>query len=128
MLADLIEQITLFVESIMLTFGLPGIGLIAMAENLFPPVPSEFLYPLAGKLAFDGLMPMWAVVIVGVTGTCAASSLWYVLGVKLGEERVRQFIERRATITVGRLRIPIFTVDQYDRALGCSGTGAGRSC
>lgn len=62
-------------------------------------------------------MPMWAVVIVGVTGTCAASSLWYVLGVKLGEERVRQFIERRATITVGRLRIPIFTVDQYDRAL-----------
>ncbi|MBK9125946.1 MAG: DedA family protein [Chloroflexi bacterium] len=117
MLADLIEQITLFVESIMLTFGLPGIGLIAAAENLFPPVPSEFLYPLAGKLAFDGLMPLWAVVVVGVVGTCIASSMWYALGVRLGEARVRQFIERRATITIGRLRIPIFTVDQYDRAL-----------
>lgn len=125
MLADLIEQITLFVESIMLTFGLPGIGLIAAAENLFPPVPSEFLYPLAGKLAFDGQIPLWAIVLAGVLGTCIASSVWYVLGMRLGEKRVRQFIERRATLTIGRLRIPIFTVGQYDRALNLFRTRGG---
>ena len=117
MLADLIEQITQFVESVVLTFGLPGVAVIAVGENLFPPTPSEFLYPLAGKMAWEGGFSILSVVTVGVLGTLFASTLWYLLGKRLGEERVRQFIERRGTLKVARFSFELFTVDQYDRAI-----------
>jgi len=117
MLADLIEKVTLFVESVVLTFGLPGVAVIAVGENLFPPTPSEFLYPLAGKMAWEGGFSILSVVTVGVLGTLFASTLWYLLGKRLGEERVRQFIERRGTLKIARFSFEIFTVDQYDRAI-----------
>lgn len=117
MLADLIEQITIFVESVVLTFGLPGVAVIAVGENLFPPTPSEFLYPLAGKMAWEGGFSILSVVTVGVLGTLFASTLWYLLGKRLGEERVRQFIERRGTLRIARFSFELFTVDQYERAI-----------
>lgn len=125
MLADLIEQLTLFVESIVLTFGLAGVGAIAVGENLFPPTPSEFLYPLAGKMAFDGELPLLGVLIVGVLGTCFASTLWYLLGRRLGEARVRQFIDRYGTLRLWKLRVELFTVPQFDRAMDLFRTRGG---
>lgn len=117
MLADLFEKMTQFVESIVLSLGLPGIAVIAVGENLFPPTPSEFLYPLAGKMAFDGELTIFGVVLVGVLGTLFASTLWYLLGKRLGEARVRHFIERFGTIRLWKLHLELFTADQFDRAM-----------
>lgn len=117
MLADLIEQLTLFVERIVLSFGLAGVGIIAIGENLFPPTPSEFLYPLAGKMAFDGELTVLGVVTVGVIGTLIASTLWYLLGMRLGEARVRHFIDRYGTLRLWKLRVELFTGEQFDRAM-----------
>lgn len=118
MLANLLEQLTLFVETVVLTLGLPGIGLIAIGENLFPPTPSEILYPLAGKMAYDGELTIFGVVLVGVLGTLVASTLWYWLGQRLGEERCRMFIDRYGTLRLGRFELELFNVEQFDRALG----------
>jgi membrane protein DedA with SNARE-associated domain len=117
MLADLIEQLTLFVERIVLSFGLAGVGIIAVGENLFPPTPSEFLYPLAGKMAYDGDLTLFGVVTVGVLGTLFASTLWYLLGKRLGEARVRRFIERYGTLRLWKLQVHMFTGEQFDRAM-----------
>ena len=117
MLANLLEQLTLFVETVVLTLGLPGIGLIAIGENLFPPTPSEILYPLAGKMAYDGELTIFGVVLVGVLGTLVASTLWYWLGQRLGEERCRTFIDRYGTLRLGRFELELFNVEQFDRAL-----------
>src|SRR5688572_21527532 len=111
MLADLLEKMTQFVESIVLSLGLPGIALIAVFENLFPPTPSEFLYPLAGKMAYDGVLT------IGVLGTLFASTLWYLLGKRLGEARVRHFIDRYGTLRLWKLKLELFTGEQFDRAM-----------
>lgn len=117
MLADLLEKLTQFVETIVLSLGLPGIALIAVFENLFPPTPSEFLYPLAGKMAYDGELTVFGVVTIGVLGTLFASTLWYLLGKRLGEERVRHFIDHYGTLRLWKVKLELFTGDQFDRAM-----------
>ena len=39
---------------IMKTLGYPGIALLMFLENVFPPIPSEIIMPLAGFTAAQG--------------------------------------------------------------------------
>lgn len=116
-MAELLESITDLVAEIVITFGIPGIGLIAFAENIFPPTPSELLYPLAGKLAYDGEITLIAIVIAGVIGSLLGSLFYYGLGYRLGEVRARQVVGRLGVIRLWRYKIKLATVDEYDRAL-----------
>lgn len=117
MLVEFVESITEMLQNILSTFGPAGVMVIAFAENLFPPTPSEFLYPLAGKLAFDGEMTPAVVIAAGVLGSMIGAVIYYGVGYKLGEQRVRSFIERYGRIRLGRVGVQIFTVDEYDRAM-----------
>lgn len=117
MLAQFFEDLTALAEQIVLTFGVPGVALIAFMENIFPPTPSEFLYPLAGKLAYDGDVELIAVMIAGAFGSIVGAFIFYHLGYYLGAERVRDFVERYGEFTLWRWRISLFTVEAYDRAM-----------
>lgn len=117
MLVDFVETITELLQNILSAFGPGGVMVIAFAENLFPPTPSEFLYPLAGKLAFDGEMTPAVVIAAGVLGSMIGAVIYYGLGYKLGDQRVRAFIERRGRLKIGRFGVQVFTVDEYDRAM-----------
>ncbi|MBZ0294000.1 MAG: DedA family protein [Anaerolineae bacterium] len=117
MLADFIDSVTKLVENIVVTFGAPGITIIAFFENLFPPTPSEILYPLAGKMASEGRTSVVAVVVAGLIGSLGGSLLYYSLGYRLGETGVRDLIQRLGTIHILRLKIPIVTAEDFDRGL-----------
>ncbi len=117
MLVELLEGLTSFVEHIVLTFGVPGIALIALMENIFPPTPSEFLYPLAGKLAYDGKVGLISVILAGVAGSLAGAFIFYNVGYYLGDARVRLLIGRYGTLRVGRFKLNVFTLEAYDRAV-----------
>lgn len=117
MLVDFFQGLSQWVESIVLTFGVPGITLIALLENLFPPTPSEFLYPLAGKLTFDGQLYIPSVVVAGVCGSLIGALIYYGIGYQLGEARVRQFIDRYGKLSVGRYRFTFISLADYERAL-----------
>jgi membrane protein DedA with SNARE-associated domain len=97
-LAHFVEAIAAGLEQIVHAFGLPGIVLIALMENLFPPTPSEFLYPLAGKLAYDGKLTALGIIAAGTLGSLIGSLTYYSLGYWLGEDRTR-----RAIVLVARL-------------------------
>ena len=49
---DMVE----WINSLMSGFGYWGIGLLMFAENLFPPIPSELIMPLAGFTVAQGKM------------------------------------------------------------------------
>jgi membrane protein DedA with SNARE-associated domain len=118
MLTDLVAGITRLLEQLVGSLGAPGIGLVALFENLFPLTPSEFLYPLAGKMAYDGKITPVSVIVAGVLGSLVGSLIFYTLGWQMGEERVRAGIARYGTLHWRWFTLRIFTVSDYDRAMG----------
>ena len=74
--------------------GYAGIILMMIAENIFPPVPSELIMPLAGFVAAQGALNPLLVVAAGTAGSMVGALPWYYLGVWLGEARLRRFLAR----------------------------------
>lgn len=76
------------------TMGYLGIALLMCLENLFPPIPSELIMPLAGVLAADGDLTVGGAIAAGSAGSLVGQSAWYWLGRRLGERRLRALAER----------------------------------
>lgn len=71
-----------------------GVGLLMFLENVFPPIPSELIMPLAGFNAAQGRMSLWATLLAGTIGSLAGASLWYWIGRAIGAERMRRLASR----------------------------------
>jgi membrane protein DedA with SNARE-associated domain len=95
--AEIINQIAGFFEQLILTFGYPGIFAVLVAENVFTPIPTEPLMPLAGMLAAQGRMNFFFVWAAALTGATTGSLMLYFVGRQLGEPAVRALIRRWGT-------------------------------
>lgn len=74
--------------------GYAGIALLMLLENLFPPIPSELIMPLAGFTAAQGRLGLVGVVLAGTLGSLAGATFWYYAGCWFGLERLRRFAAR----------------------------------
>ena len=100
-------------------FGAFGVGLVMLLENVFPPIPSELVMPLAGFQAAQGKMSLIAIFIAGTIGAVLGAYLWYVIGRKLGQRRLEEFIDRHGVwFTLDRedIRKAIDWFDRHDKA------------
>ncbi|MCU0565999.1 MAG: DedA family protein [Oculatellaceae cyanobacterium Prado106] len=86
----MVEWITNMMESM----GYLGIGLLMFLENLFPPIPSELIMPLAGFTVSKGNMALVPAIAAGVIGTILGAFPWYYLGYLMGEDRIKGWIDR----------------------------------
>ena len=84
------QSIIDWIVGLMETLGAPGVGIAILLENLFPPIPSEVVLPLAGFTVAQGTLNMWAVFIWSVVGSVAGAYALYGIGVWLGLERLRK--------------------------------------
>ena len=71
--------------------GTLGIALLMFAENVFPPIPSELIMPLAGFSAARGERNLLMVIIAGSIGSLLGALLWYYIGQKIGAERLERW-------------------------------------
>lgn len=71
--------------------GYAAIAALMFAENVFPPIPSELIMPLAGYSASQGRLSLMGVVAAGWFGAMGGVLLWYGFGRWLGCERIRGF-------------------------------------
>lgn len=78
----------------MSSLGYVGIGLLMFLENLFPPIPSELIMPLAGFTAAQGKMQLFPAIAAGVIGTVLGAFPWYYLGKVVSEERIKTWADR----------------------------------
>ncbi|MEM9797191.1 MAG: DedA family protein [Pseudomonadota bacterium] len=83
-----------WVLSVMAAGGYFGIASLMLIENVFPPIPSEVVMPLAGFLAADGTFTLPLVILVGTFGSVLGATFWYWVGLKIGEHRLRAFAAR----------------------------------
>ncbi|NES97594.1 MAG: DedA family protein, partial [Desertifilum sp. SIO1I2] len=58
-----------WITTIMNSLGYGGIALLMFLENLFPPIPSELIMPLAGFTVAQGQMNFTLAVLAGLAGT-----------------------------------------------------------
>ncbi len=75
------------------SLGYIGIAFLMFMENLFPPIPSELIMPLAGFVVAQGKMDFTLVLVAGVVGTVLGAFPWYYIGRSLGETRLKSLCD-----------------------------------
>jgi membrane protein DedA with SNARE-associated domain len=91
--------------------GSPGIALLMFIENVFPPIPSELIMPLAGYMVTRGQLSMIAIIAAGTIGSVLGALPLYYLGRKVGHKRMKKLAERHGRwVTV--------SPEEIDRAQG----------
>lgn len=75
-------------------YGYIAVFALMAVENIFPPIPSELIMPLAGFTAASGELNLLAVLLAGTAGSVAGTGPWYYAGRLYGKERLRQLAER----------------------------------
>lgn len=83
--------------------GSVGVGLLVALENLFPPIPSELVLPLAGYLAGTGRMALVTAIIAATAGSVAGALVLYWVGAAIGRRRLVRIIDRVPLVDVADL-------------------------
>ncbi|NNN36620.1 DedA family protein [Streptomyces sp. S3(2020)] len=89
-----------WINGLMDTLGAPGAGLAIALENLFPPLPSEVILPLAGFAASTGQMSLWAALLWTTAGSVIGALALYGVGALLGRERTVAIAARLPLVKV----------------------------
>ncbi len=87
------------------TLGGPGAAIIVGLDNLFPPIPSELVLPLAGFSASRGAFTLLGALFWTTLGSLAGAVIVYWLGALLGRDRTRALVSR----------IPLMKMSDFDR-------------
>ena len=104
------------------SLGAVGVFLLIFLENLFPPIPSEVVLPLAGVTSAGPDSSYWAMLLASVAGSVVGACLLYGLGRLLGPQRLRRIV----------IRLPLVHVGDYDKSVefmdrhGCKAIFFGR--
>lgn len=85
--------------------GLPGVAIAIALENLFPPLPSELILPVAGFAASQGTLNVVAVILWATLGSVVGALALYVIGVWLGRDRVHRLL----------VKLPLVSVEDVNR-------------
>ena len=69
-----------WIEGVMASWGPVGLAFLMLVENLFPPIPSELVLPLAGFLVESGDLRFLPSLIASTLGSLAGALILYALG------------------------------------------------
>ena len=100
-----LDAVSQWAVGLMETIGAPGAGLAIALENLFPPLPSEVILPLAGFTASQGSFSLVAAIAWTTLGSVAGALVLYLLGATLGRRRMRAIVGR----------VPLVDLQDVDR-------------
>lgn len=73
-----------------------GVFFASLLETIFPPIPSEAVFPLAGYIVLKNNMSMFHVIGVGITGGTGASLgafVIYLIALKLGRNGLYKYMK-----------------------------------
>ena len=76
----MLENIGQWIQDVMGSFGYVGLALLLVLENLFPPIPSEVVLPLAGFFVGSGNVTFWGALLASTVGATVGAIVLYGLG------------------------------------------------
>jgi len=89
-LDGLVDWVTSVVESL----GYWGVAGLVALENLFPPIPSEVILPLAGFVSVEGEASVVGMVIAATVGSMVGAYALYGIAAAIGPMRLRGLVAR----------------------------------
>jgi membrane protein DedA with SNARE-associated domain len=107
-----------WIENTINGLGYFGIVLLMALENVFPPIPSELIMPLAGFTAARGELSFVGVVVAGMAGSVLGAIPLYFLGRWAGAQRLHSWVERNGKwllLSPGDLKRVDAWFDRYGR-------------
>ena len=97
--------------------GPVGAGIAIALENLFPPLPSEIILPMAGLAASRGSFTLFEALFWTTAGSVVGAFVLYGLGRWLGVRRLRAVAAR----------LPLLHPEDIDRTVAWFGKHAGHT-
>ena len=88
------DSIADWVTRVIETLGYPGLTVLVALENLFPPIPSEVILPLAGFLTGQGRFAFLPVLLATTLGSLLGALALYAVGLAVGQRRVERVVAR----------------------------------
>ncbi len=91
-----IESFVEWVISLVSQYLYGGVFVAALLETIFPPIPSEAIFPLAGYVASQNNLSFIHVIglgIVGATGSTIGALVIYLIALKLGREGLAKYLK-----------------------------------
>ena len=83
------------------SFGYLAVAALIFLENVFPPIPSELVLPMAGYLTHRTDMLLPGAIIAATIGSVAGAFVLYGIGRLLSRERLMHFFETRPMRLLG---------------------------
>jgi membrane protein DedA with SNARE-associated domain len=102
------------------SFGYLGVAALIALQNLFPPLPSALILPLAGFLVGQGRFSFLPLLLAATTGSVSSALVFYALGRGMGERRLRKLVERFG-------RFALVGESDLDKALDWFGRHGGKA-
>ncbi|WP_419960651.1 DedA family protein [Psychrobacillus sp. BM2] len=73
-------------------FGYLGVFLLILAENIFPPIPSEVILTLGGFMTTTTSMTKFGIIIASTAGSVIGAAILYGIGLLLDVERLEKIV------------------------------------
>lgn len=93
-MSSILGNMTEWATSIMDALGYPGLAFLVALENVFPPIPSEIILPLAGFNSSQGTMNVFLAIFAATVGSVSGALVLYYVGYVFGEARVRWMVSK----------------------------------
>ena len=90
----MLSNLATWVQDVIESLGYLGVALLVIAENLFPPIPSEIVLPFAGFVARRGDGSVIVMVLAATIGSVLGALILYAIAAAIGPERIHRFVVR----------------------------------
>lgn len=88
----MLDNIAGWVTTIVETLGYVGVAFLVALENVFPPIPSEVILPLAGFVAGEGEASLIGMIVAATLGSVVGAWVLYGISAAIGPERLHHFL------------------------------------
>lgn len=93
-MGSLLAELAELVFDVVRSSGYVGVFVVVLLGSLYLPVPTELTLPLFGFLVGQGRLSFVPVVLTATAARVAAALVFYALGGRIGEARLRRLIGR----------------------------------
>ena len=90
----MLSALATWVQDVIEQLGYVGVALLVVAENVFPPIPSEIVLPFAGFVAQRGSESVIIMILAATVGSVGGALIMYWIAAFIGDERLHAFTRK----------------------------------